>query len=82
VREQLGLTILLVTHDVTEALLLADRIAVMDHGRIEQIASPAELFASPANEHVERLLDMPRRQSERIQNILRGTDLPGGRDDS
>ena len=82
VREQLGLTILLVTHDVTEALLLADRIAVMDHGRIEQIASPTELFASPANEHVERLLDMPRRQSERIQNILRGTDPPGGRDDS
>jgi osmoprotectant transport system ATP-binding protein len=71
-REQLDLTILLVTHDVTEALLLADRIAVMDRGRILQIDRPSALFAHPADEIVERLLDMPRRQSLRVQDILGG----------
>lgn len=73
-REQLDLTILLVTHDVTEALLLADRIAVMDRGRILQIGRPAELFANPATEIVERLLDMPRRQSAKLQSILHGEE--------
>jgi osmoprotectant transport system ATP-binding protein len=73
-RRQLGLTIVMVTHDVTEALLLADRVAVMDRGQILQIGRPAELFAAPANDVVERLLDMPRRQSERLQAIVHGSD--------
>jgi osmoprotectant transport system ATP-binding protein len=73
-REQLGLTIVLVTHDVTEALLLADRVAVMDRGRILQIGRPAELFADPADEVVERLLDMPRRQSERLHELVHAND--------
>ncbi len=69
-RAQLGLTIVLVTHDVTEALLLADQIAVMDRGRVLQMGSPAELFAAPADETVEGLLAMPRRQSERLHAIV------------
>jgi osmoprotectant transport system ATP-binding protein len=73
-REQLGLTIVLVTHDVTEALLLADRVAVMDRGRILQIGRPAELFANPVSDVVERLLDMPRRQSERLHAIVHAND--------
>ena len=77
-REELELTIVLVTHDVTEALLLADRIAVMDRGRILQVDRPAELFARPADEIVERLLAMPRRQSERIQQFVHENDRPGG----
>ncbi len=77
-REQLDLTIVLVTHDVTEALLLADRIAVMDRGRIVQVDRPAELFANPASEVVEALLAMPRRQSERIQSIVHANDRPAG----
>jgi len=75
-RERFGLTIVLVTHDVTEALLLADRIAVMDQGRISQIGRPAELFTNPASEVVERLLDMPRRQSEKLHAIVHAND-PG-----
>ena len=77
-RDQLGLTIVLVTHDVTEALLLADRVAVMDHGRILQIGRPAELFANPADEVVERLLDMPRRQSERLHAFVHASDPHNG----
>jgi osmoprotectant transport system ATP-binding protein len=74
-RAALGLTILLVTHDVTEALLLADRVAVMEAGRLAQIGAPAELFAAPASTEVARLLEMPRHQSERLSALL--TDAAG-----
>jgi osmoprotectant transport system ATP-binding protein len=76
-RAQLGLTIVLVTHDVTEALLLADRVAVMDRGRVLQIGSPPELFAAPADDIVERLLAMPRRQAERLGALVRQSDAAG-----
>lgn len=54
--DQLGLTALYVTHDRTEAFELADRIAVMDGGRVIQIATPEELDAAPASDHVAALL--------------------------
>ena len=50
--ERLGLTTVFVTHDQEEALELADLVAVMNQGRIEQIASPAELRALPATPFV------------------------------
>ena len=65
-RRRLGLTILLVTHDVSEALLLADRVAVLDAGRILQLGTPEELFASPATPEVARLLETSRRQADRL----------------
>ena len=49
---QLGLTTILVTHDQEEALVLADRIAVMRAGRIEQIAPAREVYERPANAFV------------------------------
>jgi osmoprotectant transport system ATP-binding protein len=55
-RKELGLTALLVTHDLQEAFLLADRIAVMRQGRIEQIASAETLRQAPATEYVRELL--------------------------
>jgi osmoprotectant transport system ATP-binding protein len=73
-RTRLALTIVLVTHDVGEALLLADRIAVMHAGRLLQLGTPAELLAAPADERVERLLATPRRQSERLRAITHPAD--------
>lgn len=50
--EKLGVTVVYVTHDQGEALTMSDRIAVFNHGRIEQLAAPAQLYESPANAFV------------------------------
>ncbi|MGE0212695.1 MAG: ABC transporter ATP-binding protein [Parvibaculaceae bacterium] len=49
---RLGVTIVYVTHDQSEALTMSDRVAVFDHGAIQQIASPDELYEDPANAFV------------------------------
>jgi osmoprotectant transport system ATP-binding protein len=56
VRRAAGVTALLVTHDLAEAARLADTVAVMRRGRVEQCAPFAELAASPATEYVAQLL--------------------------
>jgi putative spermidine/putrescine transport system ATP-binding protein len=52
IHEQLGITFVYVTHDQDEALTMSDRIAVFNAGRIEQVATPAELYEHPASEFV------------------------------
>jgi spermidine/putrescine transport system ATP-binding protein len=52
IQRELGMTFLYVTHDQEEALVLSDRIAVMDHGRILQVGSPAEVYERPVNRFV------------------------------
>jgi osmoprotectant transport system ATP-binding protein len=71
-RRRLGLTAVLVTHDVAEAVLLADRIGVMRGGRLVQLGSAAELARSPADDDVARLLDTPRRQARVVAARLEG----------
>jgi len=56
---RLAKTVVLVTHDVDEACRLADRIAVLDAGRLVQIGTPAELRAAPASEFVADFLRSP-----------------------
>jgi osmoprotectant transport system ATP-binding protein len=55
-RERLRITSLLVTHDLREAALLADRIVVLRHGRIEQMGPPDEVFGAPATPYVAELV--------------------------
>jgi len=56
VRRQLGVTCVLVTHDLHEAFDLADRVVVLRQGRVEQTASAGELRSAPATEYVRELL--------------------------
>jgi osmoprotectant transport system ATP-binding protein len=56
IRRELGVTSVLVTHDLDEAFLLADRVVVMRNGRVEQAATPRQLRESPANDYVRQLL--------------------------
>jgi osmoprotectant transport system ATP-binding protein len=65
VHRELGTTIVFVTHDVDEALRLADRIGVMEAGRIVQLATPDTLLAAPANDFVRRLVGIDA-QSRRL----------------
>jgi spermidine/putrescine transport system ATP-binding protein len=51
-QERVGITFLYVTHDQEEALTMADRIAVMNEGRIEQVGSPKEVYEEPASAYV------------------------------
>ncbi|WP_114393946.1 ABC transporter ATP-binding protein [Oleisolibacter albus] len=48
-QRQLGITTLMVTHDQEEALTLSDRIMVLNHGRVEQVGSPSDLYERPAS---------------------------------
>ena len=66
---KLGLTTVMITHDMTEAILLADRIAVMRAGRLLAQGTPAELSAN-SDAYVDELLHTPRRQAERLKVLL------------
>ncbi|MEO6841423.1 MAG: ATP-binding cassette domain-containing protein [Bradyrhizobium sp.] len=66
---KLGLTTVMITHDMTEAILLADRIAVMRRGKLLAQGTPAELSGSD-DPYVGELLHTPRRQAERLKVLL------------
>ena len=58
-RDRLDATMVYVTHDQTEAMTLADRIVVFNHGRIEQVGAPLELYDAPANRFVAGFIGAP-----------------------
>ena len=51
-QQTLGLTFIIVTHDQEEAMTVADRIAVMDHGKLVQVSPPSELYEQPRSRYV------------------------------
>jgi osmoprotectant transport system ATP-binding protein len=66
---KLRLTTVMITHDMTEAILLADRVAVMRGGKLLAQGTPAELTGS-GDAYVGELLRTPRRQAERLGKLL------------
>jgi osmoprotectant transport system ATP-binding protein len=70
IRRQLALTAMFVTHDMVEALLIGDRIAVMSHGRLVQVGTPRELLRAPADEYVRLLMETPTRQARVVDALL------------
>ncbi|QBJ97004.1 ABC transporter ATP-binding protein [Rhodococcus sp. ABRD24] len=75
---ELGVTTVYVTHDQEEALALADRVAVMNAGRIEQIGSPQEVYHSPVNRYVGEFvgsIDVLESRTRSLFGVVRGGDL-------
>jgi len=70
-RRRAPVTMLYVTHDQVEALTLGDRVAVLERGRLQQVATPAELYARPANRFVAGFIGSP------PMNFLPARCLPG-----
>lgn len=77
---ELGLTTVFVTHDMVEALVLADRIAVLRGGAIEQLGPPRELLTRPATEYVRELMRKPREQADTIEALAAGPTDEGAVD--
>jgi spermidine/putrescine ABC transporter ATP-binding subunit len=65
IQQRLGMTVVYVTHDQEEAMNMSDRIAIMNHGRIEQLGPPGVIYERPCNEFVARFLGEA--------NLLEGT---------
>jgi len=74
IRKELDLTAIFVTHDMLEALLMGDRIAVMHEGKLAQIGTPRELMQAPATDYVEQLMSTPKRQADAVERLLRLLD--------
>jgi len=74
-RQILNKTILFVTHDFEEALRLADRIAIMKEGIIEQLDTPANIVLNPATEYVRKFTEgVPREKVLKIESVMDAID--------
>ena len=71
--DRLGLTTIMVTHDMAEALILADRVLVMDKGRIVADAAPRALLAGEGGAIAQALVAVPREQARRLGALAAGS---------
>jgi putative spermidine/putrescine transport system ATP-binding protein len=69
IQKQVGLTFIYVTHDQEEALTMSDRLAVFNHGKVEQVGSPAEVYERPATGFVAGFVG--------VSNVLEGEPARG-----
>ena len=76
-RRRLGLTAVMVTHDMTEALLSADLIAVMNGGRLLRLGTPHELMTEPGDPFVAALMSTPKREADQLEALV-GPNTLGG----
>ncbi|MBL9059782.1 MAG: ABC transporter ATP-binding protein, partial [Mangrovicoccus sp.] len=75
IADSLGITVVYVTHDQTEALTMSDRVAVFNDGRIQQLAPPAELYESPKNSFVAQFIGENNKLPGTIEAIDKGRAL-------
>jgi putative spermidine/putrescine transport system ATP-binding protein len=73
IQTRLGITTIYVTHDQEEALSISDRVAVLSHGRIEQIAPPAQIYGAPATPFVAEFVGTMNRIEARVADPDRGS---------
>ena len=78
IHESQGLTTVIVTHDMTEALLMADRIAVMCEGHLLQVGTPHDMLTKPAHDYVQALMQTPRQQADRVEALVSEAETAGG----
>jgi osmoprotectant transport system ATP-binding protein len=76
IHTELALTSVMVTHDLVEALTLADRVAVMFQGELRQLGTPIELMTTPADAYVAKLMDMARHQVAELRPLLAAEPPP------
>mgnify|MGYP002555343273 CR=1 FL=1 len=77
IHEQTGITVLFVTHDISEALKLGTKVLVMNNGKIEQFAKPENLLRSPATEFVKELVKKERRTCYLPEEQLASCEFSG-----
>ena len=75
IQAKLKTTIVFITHDITEALKLADRIAIMRDGRIVQIGTPTDIVLNPVDDYVREFSrDVARGRHARVASVMRSGD--------
>ncbi|HEY9011869.1 MAG TPA: sn-glycerol-3-phosphate ABC transporter ATP-binding protein UgpC [Devosia sp.] len=74
---EIGGTMIYVTHDQVEAMTLADKIVVMNEGRIEQVGTPRELYETPANTFVATFIGSPKMAMIEVERAGEHITLPG-----
>lgn len=80
IQQRVGITTICVTHDQTEALTMSDRICVMNNGKIEQVATPNEIYQTPKNKFVAEfigeinLIESKIDRTENNTTVLKSTD--------
>ncbi|KNG94901.1 ABC transporter ATP-binding protein [Pseudaestuariivita atlantica] len=77
--QRLNRTMIYVTHDQVEAMTLADRIVVLEFGKIAQVGTPRELYENPANLFVAQFIGSPKMNVMACETDGAGYTLPGGR---
>jgi len=70
--DELGLTTVMITHDTLEAVMLADRVAVLHQGKLIEEGTPKKLMSAAETDYVRELMQMPRTHAARLHRLMEG----------